>query len=497
MVTDPVGFSSLPAKEIPYEASVSVSRLLTMPAILVAALAFALWRWPSWHEAIGLEHVARAIKLESNLPVLFLMFGVMALIIRLALVYAQMRLGHRPPRLVRQIITLVVGLVVGSISVAILWDVPFASLMTTSGLLVAVVGIALKNMISDLLNGISLPIKVGDWIEVAGVNGTALGGQVVEISWRATKLVGTDGVSTTVPNTHFITHPIRNFSSEGACYIERVLITLPTSVTAYQAERILVGAAHQVEAVAALPRIPEARIVNFNDNGVVWELRFPVRDSGEASSVRHLVQRILLRDFYYSGIELPVAQVEIHRPPVIEERPQREEVTFLSHIDLFNTMTHDELQVICNRMRPHVLRAGVPMVNQGDSGNSLFIVQEGLLSATINKDGASFEVGKIRPGQFFGEMSLLTGAVRSATVTPMVDSKMFEVDRDILAPILRDRPEIAAMMSRVLAERQLANAPKLENSGQMVAARDSLSQQILGHITAFFRLPAKTKQAMA
>ena len=491
MATEPAKLEPHRGKTLPYEAPLPLLPFLLKPLIAVVLLLLLWWLWPVWQADLGLQPPHNLQKPLQGLPWLLLLAGITALTIRLAEAYAQFHLGHRPPRLVRQIIALVALLVGAGTAVATMWDVPVGSLMTTSGLLVAVVGIALKNMISDLVNGLSMPVKVGDWIEVAGMKG-----QVVEISWRATKLSGSDRITLTIPNTHFITHPIRNYGADGGYYVDSVKLVLPVTVTAYQAERILVGAAHQIAAIAALPKNPEARILSFTDSGVEWELRFPVPDGGSAAQMRHRVQRILLRDLYYSGIELPVAQIEVHRPPHSEDRPQREEVIFLSHIDLFGTMTHDELDLVCNRMRPRLLRAGAAVVNQGDAGDSLFIVQEGLLPASIETEAGSSQVGKIRPGQFFGEMSLLTGAARSATVTPLVDSKVFEVDREILAPILQDRPEIAALMSRVLAERQLANS-RQENAVQMREARDSLSQQILGHITAFFRLPARARYSSA
>jgi len=135
----------------------------------------------------------------------------------------------------------------------------------------------------------------------------------------------------------------------------------------------------------------------------------------------------------------------------------------------------------------------VPVVRQGEMGDSLFIVHEGLLKVTIETDNGVTEVGRIRPGQFFGEMSLMTGAPRSATVTPMVDSKGYEISREALAPVLRDRPEVATLMSEVLAERQIANAPKLESGQQQLEQRETLAQQILGGIVSFFRLPAKAR----
>lgn len=475
------------ARQIRYEASVRLVPFLLKP-VIGAIVFILLWlREPVWEDVLGLDSLSEAHLFVQNMPLVLLIASITFLVIRLAQAYAQIRLGHRPPLLVRQIITLISTLVGGGTIVASLWHVPVGSLLTTSGLLVAVVGIALKNMISDLFNGISLPVKIGDWVEVTGMRG-----QVVEISWRATKLVGIDGVPVIIPNTHFIIHPMRNFNPETGCYIDTIQMTLPTSVTAHQAERILTGAAQQMDEIGRLGPLPEARIVSFNDTGVVWELRYPVADAGHASHIRHLLQRTLLRDFYYSGISMPVPQIQVHQLKTVEPQVAAA-AAFLHHIPLFFTLNEAESAQLSQRMRGRVVRAGVSVVQEGDSGDSLFIVQEGLLTARVRGENGETELGKIRPGQFFGEMSLLTGAERSATVTTLVDSKLFEIDRASLAPIMQDRPEIAARISRVLAERQLANAPKLESQAQMSAAEDNLAQQILTRISAFFRLPARPR----
>jgi CRP-like cAMP-binding protein len=321
-------------------------------------------------------------------------------------------------------------------------------------------------------------------VEVGGTRG-----RIVEISWRATKLVTTDHVVLVVPNTTFITNTVRNFTSDRGYFRDHIKITLPMSVTAYQATRILLGAANQVELIASLPEAPEARIVGFNESGVEWDLAYSIPDAGMASTLRHRIQRSLLRDFFLSGIELPAAHVEIHQPAVPRDQTDTPETMFLRLIDLFCTLNEVELGKICAQMQARLLESGIPVVRQGDSGDSLYIVHEGLLKVTIANEHGVTEVGRVRPGQFFGEMSLMTGAPRSATVTPMVDSKAFEVSRDVLAPILRDRPEVAALMSEVLAERQIANAPKLDSGRHQVEARETLAQQILHGIVSFFRLP--------
>jgi small-conductance mechanosensitive channel/CRP-like cAMP-binding protein len=423
-------------------------------------------------------------KIGGALPAFMLAAALTLLAIRLIYLVVARRLGGPPPRLMRQIIALTAWALTAGILAGSVLDVPLGSLVTTSGMMVAVVGIALKNMISDLFTGLSLPVKIGDWIEVDGTVG-----RVVEVGWRATRLVTRDHIAVIIPNTHMTAKPFRNFSQPEQFYRDSFRITLPPSVTAYQAERNLTAAARQVDAVAALPFPPEVRITNFNERGVEWEIRYFVPDAEQASRVRYRVQRNLLRNLHFSGISLPAQMIEVRQA----EAPPAghlgcEELVFLSSVDMFDTLTPEELSTVCARMTRRLVRAGTPVVRQSDDGDSLFVLKEGLLSVSIAAAGVDTVVGQIAPGQFFGEMSLLTGAPRSATVLPLVDSMIYEIARDTLLPIMQKRPQIAEQMSEVLAKRQLANAPMLAAREDPETAKDSLAKQLLGRISAFFRL---------
>ncbi len=458
------------------------ARWLIAPALLSAAAA-ACWR--AWlMVSADVTAGSGLARFGESLPLLLLAAAIAVFTSRLVQRLAARRLKSATPKLTRQLIGLVVWTVTCGVLAGSILDVPLGSLVTTSGMMVAVVGIALKNMISDLFTGLSLPLKIGDWIEVDGTLG-----RVVEVSWRATRLVTRDRVSVIIPNTHLMSKPFRNLSQPEPYYRERFRITLPASVTAYQAERNLVAAARQVDALAAMPFPPDVRITGFNDRGVEWELRYFVPDAEQASRLRYRVQRNLLRNLHYSGIALPATAIELRKaPPAPARHLGCEEQIFLANVDLFGTLTGDELSVLCTHMTRQLARSGIPVVHQGAAGDSLFIVKEGLLSVAINAEGIDTVVGQVAPGQFFGEMSLLTGAPRSATVIPLVDSMVYEITRDVLRPLMQSRPELAQQMSEVLAERQIANAPKLAARGTVEEARESLAKQLFGRISTFFRL---------
>lgn len=117
----------------------------------------------------------------------------------------------------------------------------------------------------------------------------------------------------------------------------------------------------------------------------------------------------------------------------------------------------------------------------------MFVLVEGLLYANVEQEGNSVRVGQIVPGEVFGEMSLLTGVARSATVTAATDAVIYEITQKAMAELLQRRPELMHSLSEVMAERRLRNAQANEapTSGA-IETRSSLAAQLFGSMKSLF-----------
>ena len=455
---------------------------LGIPTALIGGAVFLRSNWGvEAAQATGVEWLAAVF---HNSAAVLLTLALALLGVDLVQAVAARHVDGTPSKLVRQLIAVVVWAAALGILGAIVFDVPLGSVVTTSGLMVAVVGIALKNMISDLFAGLSVSVKIGDWIEIDGHLG-----RVVEVSWSATRLVTRNHVSVTIPNTHLMSKPFRNYSRPEPWYLEELRVVLSQSVPLAQAERILLAAATQVGVLTGLTMPPSLRVRAVEGGTVEWGVRFYAPDAGSASELRYQVYRYILEHLRNAGIEPARDLLEIHRPdPIL---PGGKDTAFLRGVDLFACLTDEELMTLAASAQQRLLTIGTPVVRQGEAGSSLFLLKEGLLEVRIlGGDGLETPVGQIAPGHFFGEMSLLTGAPRSATVAPQVDSLVYEITRDELEPFLQRRPELARHMSEVLAERQVRNGPKLEANRQDIAdaAKHSLTDQLLARISSFFGL---------
>src|SRR5262249_36697191 len=159
-------------------------------------------------------------------------------------------------------------------------------------------------------------------------------------------------------------------------------------------------------------------------------------------------------------------------------------------VDFLAAVPPPLLEQLASRSRTCTFAPGEIVLRQGDPGEDLFIVQSGAASVVVGRPGGSIaEVARLGPGEFFGEMSLMTGERLSATVQAVDECEMVEVDKDAFHEVLAAAPGLAEQITSVLVERQL-------EIDENVSARSARSREdtearnsaLLGKIRKFFAL---------
>jgi len=183
----------------------------------------------------------------------------------------QRRSGVPVPKSLTRLAGMAIWITTTIILLAVVYDVPIAGFSTTSGIIIAVIGFALRNLIADVFTrialGIERPLQIGDWIKFDDERP----GKVVEINWRAARLITMDEVSVVVPNSQ-LAAGYRNYSQSNEYWWDEFEIVLPYDVTYRQAERILLSAVEQVPASASIPPEPDLLIGNYTDRGTEWRV---------------------------------------------------------------------------------------------------------------------------------------------------------------------------------------------------------------------------------
>jgi len=373
------------------------------------------------------------------------------------------------------------------------------ALLTTSALLTAVIGLSLQDTLGNLFAGLSIqaqnPFEVGDWIQYDNEEYDI--GKVIEINWRATKVLTLDDVEIVIPNGPLARAPIRNFTKPTPMSRRSLYVVVPFNEPPHRVQDVILEGLQHTPGVLRRPA-PSVVTADFEERGVRYWVRYYTDDFE-----RREVTDSLARDrIWYSlrratiPMAIPVAELELHqddeshRSAARTEARERRRKALLA-VDFLDTLEDeqmDELAVSC-RERPYAPRETI--IHQGDEGDELFIVQRGQVEVLLEAEGESVEVARLGPGSFFGEMSLMTGQPRMATVRTLRETQVLVVSKAAFAKVLDASPELAERISDVLASRraQLDSASSKQNAARVSSnAREASKNELLHRIKEFFSL---------
>lgn len=333
--------------------------------------------------------------------------------------WGQDRPSDRFPAIVQDFTVLAVFTIVGTMLLR-------EQLLTTSAVGAVVVGFALQDTLGNLFAGLAIqiekPFRVGQWVQIADREG-----QVQEITWRATKLRTKSGQFLIVPNSVISKEPVLNFSEP----------TIPTRI------EVEIGASYSAppnqvklaihEAMANSPLVmktPEAQVMlkAFGDSSIDYLAQFWIEDYAVDRTARDQVRTNLWYTFRRNNIEIPYpiqVQYERTEEPVRSTQHIARAAALLGGIELFKTLDLDTRYALSKSSREHLFAAGEPIVMQDAEGDSMFVLLTGRARVTLEPSGQ--EVAVIPAGDFFGEMSMLTGDRRTATVRAVDDAEVLEI----------------------------------------------------------------------
>ncbi|XXT23084.1 mechanosensitive ion channel family protein [Sorangium sp. So ce429] len=406
------------------------------------------------------------------------------------------RLGRPLPRIIRDIIQGLVyaGVVLITLRAA---GVEPGSLLTTSALLTAVIGLSLQETLGNLFAGLAIqaqrPFEVGDWIQIEP--DPRLIGQIIEINWRATKVLTNDQVELTIPNGTLAKSTIRNFTKPTVTARRTIEVQGPHEAPPPVVEQALLGAVASVPGVLLAPP-PFVLTARFDDIGITYQLCFFIDDFARRDRVDSAVRQRIWFAFHRAGISLPVPIRTVRMAEVSPESRERSEaderqrrLQSLRVVDFLAALPPPLLDRLATLSKTCLYMVGEVVIRQGAAGHELFIVQSGEVSVIVGREGGSTaEVARLGPGKFFGEMSLMTGEPRSATIQAVSDCELVKVDKAAFQEILAAAPGIAEKITEVLVARQSALDENVSVRRARAGAEEAKTTALLGKIRQFFSL---------
>jgi small-conductance mechanosensitive channel/CRP-like cAMP-binding protein len=373
-------------------------------------------------------------------------------------------------------------------------DVDVTRVFTASVLTTAVLGLALQDTLGNIMAGLAMQLErdfeIGDWINVGDRNSPIVG-RIREVRWRATTIVTKNGDLMLIPNSAVTRAMITNFSRPTAAHRQWVTVRVHFRHPPARVREVIVDAVRGLSFVRAEPA-PDCLLLEFREDACTYACRYWIddvlRDDVFDSDVRSVIWYALHR----AGMEIPFPSRNINVTEMNEDRIQRKRdeeyarrVDALSRVDVFRALDAEKVDRLSRRLRHVVFGPGEVILRQGDPGDSLYVVRGGQVAVQIGVLGVSKEVATLGDGQFFGEMSLMTGESRTATVVAKTDVECYIVDKEAFQEIVQEKPDLAGTISDILSRRQVVLGAQRTLTPVPTAAQ---TNQLRSKIAAFFGL---------
>ena len=384
--------------------------------------------------------------------------------------------GKNPTRIIEDLAILLVYVGYGFAELRAA-GVDLGSLVTTSAILTAVVAFAMQDTLGNVLGGLAIQIdnsvRVGDWVKVDDVTG-----RVCDIRWRTTLIETRNWETVLIPNSQLMKGRVAILGRrEGAPRQWRRILTFMVDPGVPPARVIAIVEDEMRElAIPNVARTPAASCVlrNFEFGNLRYELRYWLTDILEDDSTDSMVRVHLFATLQRAGIRVAEPQHTVHavqRDEAHMETVKKRELTrrlqVLNAVPVFAALSEPEKADVAERLQYAPFARGDVITKQGNPAHWLYILAFGEAEVLFEPAGSPPQaIGSVRAGEFFGEMALLSGNGRSATVVAKTDVECYRLDRASFQALIASHPELGEQVGRVVGTR----TPDLEHARAAYAA---------------------------
>jgi small-conductance mechanosensitive channel/CRP-like cAMP-binding protein len=358
------------------------------------------------------------------------------------------------------------------------------SIFAGSTIIGVVLGLALQDTLGNLFAGLAMqadqPFQINDVITVPN-KGT---GVVESISWRGIKIRTFQNKVVVISNTILGKDSIE-VAPKDNLNARLVFFNTLYSASPTKTIHLIRDVVRQVENVSNKIR-PIVRIRNLGDSGLDWEIKYWLDDYTKYNDTDALVRQRVWYAFQRENIHFAFPTRTIFHenqslePDFVES--VNEIFERLSDVEIFEPLSDEETQKLAESCEAKIFSPNEPIVRKGQDGSSMFVVHRGAVNLQVLENGFSKTVATLREGEYFGEMALLTGQPRSATVVASGETEVLEIRHDALKPLFEKNPYLIEEFTKTIESRQkLLNAKRPET-----AEHDESKEGLFDSIRKFF-----------
>jgi small-conductance mechanosensitive channel/CRP-like cAMP-binding protein len=396
------------------------------------------------------------------------------------------------PKFLSQVIALVLVVGTGMAILKFVYNKPLTGLLIAPGIAAVIVGLAMQDLLGNVIAGFALhfgrPFKVGDWLILENRHA-----EVMEMNWRSTRLRTTDGIYLDIPNNQITRQTIVNFQYGSRLHAMRLRVHIDYGVPPNQVKAALMRAAAQAPGVASSPA-PRVFLQEFRESAIDYEVKFWMEDQSRYSDIMDAIRTNIWYELKRERISIPFPTRNLQlsrRDPSSSPDPRTAAKPILRCQPIFQGLGDDHLETLIATSKVNRFGRGEKIVQQGAQGASMFVLLQGQARVGVERNGDMTQIAELQGGDCFGEMSLLTGEPRSATVIAESDCEVMEIDKPTLANVLQANPEFVQHLSELLARRRLETEGVLAETAQKQltpAQQQEYTAGFLAKLRSFFEL---------
>lgn len=403
-------------------------------------------------------------------------------------------LSLHPPRIMEDILLVLAFVVWGLIRLRYA-GLDLGSLVATSAVITAILAFSMQDTLGNILGGIALQlddsIHIGDWIKVDDVSG-----RVVEVHWRHTAVRTRNGEIVVLPNSLLMKSKFTIVSrADTPSWRRWVYFSLPLDIAP---QRVIASVEGAISA-AAIPLVckqpaPSCVLMEFKDGIGLYALRYwlsdALADDPTDSAVRVHVYAALQREGW--RFAAPTMAIAMASDDAESRAQQREKELALRRktlrrITLFAQLADTEIEHLASTLTYAQFARGDVMTRQGAVAHWLYVLIKGEADVWFEQEGRPRRwLTTLPTGHVFGEMSLMTGAPRRATVTARTDAECYRIDKKNFEKLMQSRPEMADEFAHILTERNKLLVEIEEEKRPLDQSQQHAT--LLANIRHFFRL---------
>jgi CRP-like cAMP-binding protein len=375
----------------------------------------------------------------------------------------------------------------------------FPGLLAASGVVSIILGFALQDSLGNIIGGFAIqvgrPFQVGDWLLVDNQSA-----QATEINWRSTRFVTNDEVQLDVPNQQIVRGIIVNYHGGSSRHGMRLEVGIQSDAPPNRVRDVLFHATAASHGVLKDPP-PNIFLKQFGDSANVYEVRYWIDNHRNiniiSDSIRTNIWYALRRQHIHMPFPTRTLHLERarhgHAPADLRRDPHEAVCDLLRQQGLFKSMSAEHLKLLVTRCPMQHYGTGETIIREGADGASMFVLVGGEAAVSVSTGGEPTRVATLRGGDCFGEMSLLTGETRSASVNALTDCEVMEITKSVFGDAIQRDPELLTRLSELLARRQMQTDKIVEAHAQQPASTAAATEQeyqegFLHTIKSFFEL---------